>query len=179
MPGFIRAVTKLSNFCGWLAAAMVAAVMLVLCQLVIQHYGMGEFTAWQSEVATYFMIAIAFVGAPYVMQTRGHIRVTVLSASLGARPRRLLSLLAALFSLAFCLVLAWDGLDLWREAYREKWTSDMAWGISLWIPYLSLPFGLAVLSLQYLANVVSLAQGEEAPFPAVEQAETNEPGGGD
>ena len=42
----------------------------------------------------------------------------------------------------------------------------MAWGISLWIPYLSLPFGLAVLSLQYLANVVSLAQGMEAPFPA-------------
>ncbi|MBL6934321.1 MAG: TRAP transporter small permease [Alphaproteobacteria bacterium] len=166
MPGFIRAVTKLSNFCGWLAACMVVAVMLVLCQLVIQHYGMGEFTTWQSEVATYFMIAIAFVGAPYVMQTRGHIRVAVLPASLTPKARHLLSLAAALFSLAFCLVLAWDGLDLWREAYGEHWTSDMAWGISLWIPYLSLPFGLAVLSLQYLANVVSLAQGMEAPFPA-------------
>ena len=179
MPGFIRAVTKLSNFCGWLAACMVVAVMLVLCQLVIQHYGMGEFTTWQSEVATYFMIAIAFVGAPYVMQSRGHIRVDVLAASLTPKARHLLSLAAALFSLAFCLVLAWDGLDLWREAYREHWTSDMAWGISLWIPYLSLPFGLAVLSLQYLATVINLAQGREAPFPAVEQPETNETGGGD
>lgn len=61
----------LLNFCGATAAGMVAATALVLRQLVFQRYGLEEYTAWQGEFATYLMIAIAFVGTPYVLQTRG------------------------------------------------------------------------------------------------------------
>jgi len=165
MAGFIRLLTALANFCGLIAVMMVIAVMLLLCQYVLQNYVFGQPTTWQNEISTYLMISIAVIGAPYVLLTRGHICINVVPEHLSRSGRRAVNVFASFFSLAFCLLLAFDGFDLWWEALREGWVSDMAWGLPLWVPYLALPFGLGVLSLQYLADLLSLLLGHEAPFP--------------
>jgi len=38
------------------------------------------------------------------------------------------------------------------------------WGVRLWIPYLAMPIGFGVMSLQYLADLLSLLRGEALPF---------------
>jgi TRAP-type C4-dicarboxylate transport system permease small subunit len=36
--------------------------------------------------------------------------------------------------------------------------------LPLWIPYLSIPLGIGLLSLQYVADILALASGDAMPF---------------
>lgn len=159
MTLFIRLVTALSNFCGGFAAALIVVTVGLVCQMVVLRYGMGQPAARQGELVTYLMIALTFIASPYVLATRGHVTMTVLPRHLGPRGRAVLAVLAALFSLAFCVGLVWAGVDLVREAVAEGWRSDALWNVELWIPYLALPLGMSVLALQYLAEVVETLAG--------------------
>ena len=38
------------------------------------------------------------------------------------------------------------------------------WALPLWIPYLSLPLGIGLLSLQYVADILALLTGQAMPF---------------
>ena len=42
--------------------------------------------------------------------------------------------------------------------------SDTMWRARLWIPYASMPIGLAILALQSLADIGNLLTGREPPF---------------
>jgi TRAP-type C4-dicarboxylate transport system permease small subunit len=75
-----------------------------------------------------------------------------------------LALIASLLSLLFCLVITWTGLELWVEAWGNGWTSDTIWAVRLWIPYLAMPIGFGIMSLQYAADILSLLRGEDLPF---------------
>jgi len=52
----------------------------------------------------------------------------------------------------------------WKEAWDKSWVSDTMWRARLWIPYSSMPIGLALLTLQYVTDIVRLAAGRDAPF---------------
>jgi TRAP-type C4-dicarboxylate transport system permease small subunit len=54
--------------------------------------------------------------------------------------------------------------QFWYEAYENNWHSDTMWRARLWIPYAAMPFGLAVLSLQYVSDLLELLTGREPPF---------------
>jgi TRAP-type C4-dicarboxylate transport system permease small subunit len=59
------------------------------------------------------------------------------------------------------LFYAWE---FWHVAFERGWRSDTVWGVRLWIPYLSLVVGLALLLLQLVADVVAVAIGVDTPF---------------
>jgi len=73
-------------------------------------------------------------------------------------------LLSSLLSLGFCLVIAWTGLSWWEEAWAGDWHGETVWAPPLWIPYIAMPLGMALLSLQYVADIASILTGREMPF---------------
>jgi TRAP-type C4-dicarboxylate transport system permease small subunit len=164
MDTFIRTVSNLSRLCGIAAALMILLSVVVVCQMVLVRYGLRESVYWQTEFVTYLLIAATFVGSPYVLLTRGHVNVELLPVYLGRRARHVLALVAALIALAFCIVVAWTGYRLWHEAWSKGWASDTIWEVRLWIPYLAMPIGFGILSLQYVADILSLVTGREPPF---------------
>lgn len=164
MTAFIRLVTALSRLCGVLAALMVLTSVLVVCQMVVTRYGLRASTTWQTEFVTYLLIAATLIGSPYVLLTRGHVNIDLIPLYLGHRGRLVLAVVSALIAFAFCLLLSWLGVAFWYEAWHEGWHSDTIWSVPLWIPYLALPVGFSVLSLQYLADLLSLLAGHDMPF---------------
>ena len=42
------------------------------------------------------------------------------------------------------------------------------WRARLWIPYCSMPIGLGLLTLQYVADLIKLVTGREPPFGLAE-----------
>jgi TRAP-type C4-dicarboxylate transport system permease small subunit len=54
--------------------------------------------------------------------------------------------------------------QFWHESWENNWVSDTMWRARLWIPYGSMPIGLGVLTLQYVADFIKLVTGREAPF---------------
>jgi TRAP-type C4-dicarboxylate transport system permease small subunit len=164
VESFARAVKFLSRLCGYVAAALIGASVVVVCEMVFVRYVFGADTIWQTDFVTYSLVAATFVGSPYLLTLRGHVNVDVLPHNVGRRPRWWLALFASLLSLGFCVTIAILGFQLWKEAWDQKWVSDTMWRARLWIPYLSMPVGLGILALQSIVDLWSLLTGREAPF---------------
>jgi TRAP-type C4-dicarboxylate transport system permease small subunit len=161
---FCKGVETLSKLCGIAAAIMLLMAVAVVCQMVVVRYFLEASSYWQTEFVTYILIGSTFIGAPYVLMTRGHVNVELIPMKLGPRPRFLLALLAYSVAAAFCITITWLGAEEWYLAWSRNWLSDSVWAPPLWIPYLAMPIGFGILSLQYIVDILSLVTGRHAPF---------------
>src|SRR6185437_8019707 len=146
MDRFARGVGHISRLCGYVAAALIAIGVCVVCQMVFVRYVLNQNTIWQTDFVTYSLIAATFIGSPYVLMTRGHVNVDVLPHYAGPRFRFWLAVFAATVTLAFAVTLDVLTFLFWKEAWDNKWVSDTMWRARLWIPYMRMPIGLTLLA---------------------------------
>ncbi|MGE3064894.1 MAG: TRAP transporter small permease subunit [Hyphomicrobiaceae bacterium] len=164
MNWYINAITRVSQLCGIVAALLIAAGVVVVCQMVVVRYVLNQTTIWQTDFVTYSLVAATFIGSPYLLLSRGHVNVDVLPHYLGQRGRYILALASMLMALAFCAVMTVLTYNFWHEAWENRWVSDTMWRARLWIPYAAMPIGLGILTLQYIAELIELITGREPPF---------------
>lgn len=161
---FIRCVAWVSRACGVVAALLVGAAIVVVCQMVLLRYFLQSSTIWQTEFVVFALVGATFIGCPYVLLRRGHVNVDLLPIYLGPRGRLALALVAGAGGLLFSLVLAWTGFELFHEALVKGWTTETIWKLPLWIPYSAIPLGIGLMALQYLADILALCTGQARPF---------------
>jgi TRAP-type C4-dicarboxylate transport system permease small subunit len=161
---FIRLIRAISLACGVAAAGMIALGVFTVCHMVFVRYVLDYNSIWQTDLTTYLLIGATFIGSPYVLMTRGHVNVDVLPHYLWPRARYWLAVFAAIISIAFCVTLAVLTAQLWFDAWSSNWVSDTMWRAPLWMPYASMPVGLSILTLQYVADFAALVTGREPPF---------------
>jgi len=164
MELFLRIVRAVSRTCGVVAAGLLAAATLVVCQMVVMRYVLGASTVWQTEFVTFSIVGATFIGAPYVLLHKGHVSVDLAALYVRGRLRYAFALIGILLSLTFCAVIAWAGWLHWYEAWDGEWRTESVWAPPLWIPLISLPIGMALVALQYLADLLCLVTGREIPF---------------
>jgi len=164
MEHFIRAVRWVSQLCGFVAAALIALGVFVVCEMVFVRFVLNENTIWQTDFVTYSLVAATFVGSPYVLMTRGHVNVDVLPYYLGPRARFRLALASILMAMAFCIVMVVLTWNFWLDSWNDGRLSNTMWRVRLWIPYASMPVGLGILTLQYVVDLYNLLTGREPPF---------------
>src|SRR4051812_47308414 len=153
MNYFLRGMRLVSVACGIFAAALIAASVVIVCEMVFLRYVLGHNTIWQTDFVTFSIVAATFIGSPYLLLNRGHVNVDVLPIYLGQKGRFRLALASMLMALGFCLVMTVLTTQLWYEAYENNWRSESMWRARLWIPYLAMPVGLGLLSIQYIAEI--------------------------
>ena len=159
MQGYVRIVSALSRAAGFFAGLLLLAAVLVVTQMVYVRYVEGGSTVWQTEFVTYALVAATFLGSGYVLLLNGHVNVDLLVKAVSPPWRRLLELTSILLCLAFCGLLGWSGWNFFHEALINGWKTQTVWKLPLWIPLLPLPLGMALLFLQYLAELVRRGQG--------------------
>jgi TRAP-type C4-dicarboxylate transport system permease small subunit len=164
MDAYIRAVTFLSRVAGVVAAFLIALAVLVICDIVVERFILNLTTIWQIDVVTYCIVGATFVGSSYVLMTRGHVNVDILPLHVKPRARFWLAMATGFLSLAFCIVIFVLCTAYWYEAYSNRWLSNTVWRARLWIPYLSMPVGLGLLILQYVADILCVVTGRAPPF---------------
>lgn len=169
---YVRAIRFVSQLCGFVAAGLTGAAVVVVCHMVFVRYVLNDNTIWQTDFTTYSLIAATFIGSPYVLMTHGHVNVDVVPLHLRSRARWWLGLVTNLVTLSFCAVVAVLAFQFWKEAWDNSWLSDTMWRARLWIPYASLPLGLGLMTLQSLADVIELISGREPPFGLSGERET-------
>jgi TRAP-type C4-dicarboxylate transport system permease small subunit len=136
----------------------------VICELVVERYLLDHTTIWQIDVVTYCVVSATFIGSAYVLRTRGHVNVDVLPLHVGPRARYWLALVTTLLALSFCVVLLVLCTAYWHEAWANNWRSDTVWRARLWVPFSAMPFGLGLLVLQYIVELLCLLTGRAPPF---------------
>ena len=170
LDAFVAAIRRVSQLCGVVAAALIALGVVVVCQMVFIRFVLNQNTIWQTDFVTWSLVAATFVGSPYVLLTRGHVNVDVLPHYLGPQARWWLALASILMSLFFCVALAVLTSRFWLQAWDNHWVSDTMWRARLWIPYSSMPIGLGILTLQFIADLLCLVTGRQPPFGITEDA---------
>jgi TRAP-type C4-dicarboxylate transport system permease small subunit len=164
MDSFIRAVTFASRVAGVFGALLIAAAVLIICDMVVERYILNLTTIWQIDAVTYCIVGATFISSPYVLMTRGHVNVDILPLHLAPRARYALAMFTSLLALGFCVAMFILCTKFWYDAYAERWLSNTVWRARLWVPYLSMPIGLGLLVLQYLVDILSLVTGRASPF---------------
>ncbi len=164
LPGWVVAVHAISRFFGVAAAGLILLSVLVVCQMVFVRAVLGQSSIWQTEFVTFSIIASTFLGAPYILLTRGHVAVDVVPMMLGTSARRILHILGSVVALVFCGFFLYAAIPWWREAWETGQTTSSIWRARVWIPYLALPVGLTLLCLQFLADIWLVLTRRELPF---------------
>jgi TRAP-type C4-dicarboxylate transport system permease small subunit len=174
MESYICGVTFLSRAAGVIGALLIGLAVLVICDIVVERYMLNLTTIWQIDVVTYCIVGATFISSAYVLMTRGHVNVDVLPVHLSFVPRYWLALITNIVALAFVLILFVLCTHLWYQAWTNNWHSDTIWRAPLWVPYFSMPIGLGILLLQYIAELICLVTGRAPPFGIAATADAEE-----
>lgn len=122
---------------------------VVLFVNVVLRYVFSSSTSWAEELIRYLMIWITFIGGSVCVRKGAHIRMdfllTIVPKSVGNAITRLVLLIAA----AFCAALFVYGCRLVAFTVELEQTSP-AMGIPMWLPYLAIPIGSALMVLRFV-----------------------------
>ncbi len=154
---FIRWVEAVSRACGVMSVLLLVFAMLVVCQMILMRYVFRAATIWQTEAVVFGATAAIFLGAPYVLMTKGHVGVDFIHMLVRPRIRHRLDQVGAWLGLCFCCVMAVaTGLHLF-EALEGGWTTASVAAVPLWMPLTPVVVGFVLLCLQYVAELIKLS----------------------
>lgn len=137
-------------------AAAIALVLAcgVLSYSVISRSLFEAATYWQDEAAIFLLVGATFMTAAYVQSSRGHIGIEAFTSLLSPRVNRIRAFIVDVASLAFCTFFAWKSWTLTHEAYVDGQITDSIWGPPLAIPYSVMSFGMTLLCVQLLLQIL-------------------------
>jgi TRAP-type C4-dicarboxylate transport system permease small subunit len=164
VPAWVSAVHAASRLFGVVAAGMILLSIFIVCQMVFVRAVLGQSSIWQTEFVTFAIVAATFLGAPYILLTRGHVAVDIVPLMVTPPTRRLLNVLGSVVALVFCLLFLYASLHWWQEVFSLNQTTPSMWRARLWIPYLAVPVGLTLLCLQFVAEIWLVLTRRENPF---------------
>jgi TRAP-type C4-dicarboxylate transport system permease small subunit len=151
-------------FCRGVALSVGAAVIVTVFVIswgVLARDVLHLSDVWVSEVTTYLMAYMTFVGMGALAWQGRHLKVDVVSAHLGERGKQVLAFISTLIVTAAALVMTRLAIDFWWDA----WTSgERSWGmfsLHLWIPYTGFVAGMLLLSVAQITRLLTIVFARE------------------
>jgi len=141
---------------GVMVLGMVAllAAAFILTSSVATRYFLHASTDWQDEASVFCLVGATFLCSAFVQAIRGHVGIEAVSSILPAGVNRVRIALVDLGCLAFCAFFTWKSCTLLHEAWTEGQTTSSSWAPPLWIPYALMSAGMALLTFQFLVQVI-------------------------
>jgi TRAP-type C4-dicarboxylate transport system permease small subunit len=163
-PAWVAAIHAVSRVLGVAAAGLILLSIGIICQMVFVRAVLGESSIWQTEFVTFSIVAATFLGAPYILLTHGHVAVDVVPLMVTTPARRAMHFFGMLIALVFCGFFLWASVPWWWDTFQSGQTTPSMWRARVWIPYLSVPVGLGLLCLQFVAEIYMVATSRALPF---------------
>lgn len=165
----------------WLSAACLVAIALLvglqvagrLLDAALKLVGLdpvGIVVLSLAEIAGYLLAAASFLALAGTLKAGTHIRVTLVLSALGERRRRALEIWALAAAAAFC---AYMTFSLCRFAYYSWLFHEISPGlirVPLAIPQAAMAFGMLVLTIALLDELVIVLKGGHPTFRRAEDA---------
>ncbi len=132
-------------------AAFAIAMLVVYSVVAREAFHASEFGI--SDISTYLMAYITFVGAAYGIWVGAHVGVHLVTSRLHGSARVAVSFVANALLTVLSAVFAWLATAFWLDAWRS---GERAWGtlsIPLWIPYSSMAAGAVLFLVLQLARM--------------------------
>lgn len=139
---------------------LVAAVLIVLVDIVLRAL-VSYALPWAGEATRYAIIWLVFIAGSIGARNGAHISIDFLAETLPRRWAVRIARVAAILSSFTCALLTWFGADLAMQMRNFGQTSpSLEW--PMWIIYLSVPFGAALMSVRFLQSAFDVSATDDA-----------------
>jgi len=152
----------------YLAGAIVAAALLagigvlILAQIVGRFFGVVVPSA--NEISGFFLATSTFLALAYSFREGSHIRVTLVVSHLPEPLHRILVIATLVVATALSGYFSYYAYGLAAESWRYGDLSDGLVGVPLWIPQTCMAFGLVIMTIACLDELVRVLRGQEPSF---------------
>lgn len=147
-PFLIRAVGGASR---WLSIALVLAIF-VSVNIEVVSRTFAQATIWVTEVTTYLVLAVTFLGAASVASKDAHVRVDLVLNRFSDDRRAAIKAALSWLAVFVCLVTLWKAAGFWEENYTSSSRSWSLLNTPLWIPQTAVLVGVSGLILVLAAQ---------------------------
>lgn len=130
-----------------LAIAAIATMLISVNYEVIARALFGHATIWVTEISTYLVVAITFIGAAAVAAKNGNVRVDLILGQLSPKARDALEPALVWAATILTQITLWKVAQFWLENYEGGTRSWSLLSTPLWIPQASALVGLTVLAV--------------------------------
>lgn len=151
--GFIRFWDEFERY----LIGILLGIATFLCFLeVVRRAIFNSPTQWAEELIRYLIIFAVFIGISSVTKKNEHIRMSVIIDLFSEEKRRIVDLITALIGLVFSATVLISGIMLVGDAKSSETLSEFGLNIPVYIPYLALPIGGALMSLRLIGRIIGI-----------------------
>lgn len=144
---------KLPKIEAYIGAAILAVQLVIMFMEIVSRYIFKHSFIWVEELARYLFIYFIFLGAGYGVSTHSHVTVDILVQKLPAKAAKVVEIIATLI---------WFALAAWMtylcasftNTVKARGTISTAMHLPLWIVYLAMPLGFAVMAIRLADNFI-------------------------
>lgn len=149
-----RAIDRLSDLCGALAAVLFVLVGLMITYEVVMRYAFFAPTIWAEELSRFFQIWAVYIAAAFILRHRHLIVITVIVERLPRWGRLLSELFALVWIAVFSAVAVWYGAITVAESIAVGRNTSTMLAVPQWMTEIAIPIGFALLFLQCLLEAL-------------------------
>ncbi len=151
-PWFLRMTEGATTLSEIVSALVLLAIVLIICYEIVARFLFNSPTSWVTEIATYLLVAMTFLGLAAAQRAGAHIQVELLLNAVSESRRHQLQVVANWLGLFFALFCAWQAAAF---NYREYVNDTRDWGLlstAQWIPELPVTIGLLLFAFSLFAQ---------------------------
>jgi C4-dicarboxylate transporter DctQ subunit len=160
-PG-LRVVARISGAWDWIERTSVGllgacAMVIAAVQVFGRYIAPGAAITWAEEVIVYIAVWAVMIIASQLVRTDGHVRPDLVLRLLRPGVQRWVEMFNCLVAMGFTFGMLWYGWTVVATAVLLNQTSSSDLQFPLWIYYLALPAGGALMLGRYTIRLVRYA----------------------
>lgn len=142
-----------------LVVGLLGAVALVIAvvQVVGRYLDPADAITWAEEVIVYIAVWAVMLSASELVHRDGHVRPDLVLRLLKPGVQRWVEMFNCLVAIAFTFGMAWYGWVVVSTALLLDQTSSSDLQFPMWIYYMALPTGGALMLMRYIIRLVRYA----------------------
>jgi C4-dicarboxylate transporter DctQ subunit len=133
------------------------ALVIGLLQVIGRYFDPARAISYAEEVIVYLVIWAIMIVSSQLVRRDGHVRPDLVLRLLPPRYLRIVEIFNCLVAVVFCGALVWYGWQIVDTSLLIDETSSTDLQFPMWIYYLALPVGSALMLVRYLMRLVRFA----------------------
>jgi len=130
------------------------ALVIGLLQVIGRYFDPARAISYAEEVIVYLVIWAIMIVSSQLVRRDGHVRPDLVLRLLPPRYLRLVEVFNCLVAVVFCAALVWYGWQIVDTSLLIDETSSTDLQFPMWIYYLTLPVGSALMLVRYVVRLV-------------------------
>ena len=135
----------LAGLAGLLLASTALMIVVDVC---MRNLGFQP-PAHTLTLTEYALLYTTMLGAPWLVRTRGHVYIELITAAVPDQVRRWMSRMVTIACIVVCLILTWYGLEVTIGDYSRGAADIRSFDMPRWILLAAMPIGFLLMAIEF------------------------------